>query len=118
MLGGGQKSYGGIKNMKPQEFIEMMRQDNDTRTSKKVLYENVIDCMEIALSQTPDTFDIDGSKNVEDAFDLIATAGRKSEDNCIGPFTAAEMLAEYLGTKFIRANKRHTAAVVSLEDFL
>jgi hypothetical protein len=108
--------------MNKPEFLKMMCQDNETEANaaKKAQFADVIDCMELALSQSPDSVDIDGDKNLKDAFTLIEKDARKSAGYCCGPFRAAEILAEYLGVKYCRASKKFggAALAVALEDFL
>lgn len=112
--------------MKKQEFLQMMLQDNETEQEpKKTLFADVIDCMDIALSQTPDTFEISADKTLQGAWALIEKRGneKRSGNNtpCVGPFEAAEIIAEYLGTKYERASKRlavKPAVSVNLDDFI
>lgn len=109
-----------IKN----EFLRMMVQDNETQPnqSKKIIYTEVIDCIELALSQSPDNTEINPDKNLKDAFALIEADAKKGGGNCCGPFRAAEVLAAYLGVKYNRASKKFASAApeikVELEDFL
>lgn len=106
------------------EFIKMMVEDNQTESEpKKSLYMDVIECMDLALSQSPADFDVPADKTLKGAFALIEKRGRERRKNgvaCVGPFEAAEIIAEYLGTKFERASKRYAAPkkTVKLEDFI
>ena len=108
--------------MNKTEFIKMMVQDNETQSDKgkKALYADVIDCMEIALSQSPEAVEIDSAKNLKDAFAIIQKEGQSAPGRCCGPFRAAELLAEYLGVKYVRASKKFApeAAIKNLEDFM
>ena len=103
--------------MNKKEFLTMMVQDNETRTDKKAIMAEVIDTMELALSQSPDSVQIDPSKTAEGAYALIEAEGRKTR--AVGPFRAAEIIAGYLGVKFERAVKKYgtAAPTVKLEDF-
>lgn len=108
--------------MNKDDFLKMMVQDNETQPDKikKIQFAEVIDCMDIALSQSPNTVDIASDKNLKDAFALIVADARKSGGNCCGPFRAAEVLAKYLGVKYTRATKKFASpgATVNLEDYL
>lgn len=111
--------------MRKNEFLEMMWQDIETESEdKKALYADVIDCMDIALSQTADAFDIPSDKTVKGAFDAIEKAARAKKNGnvaCVGPFEAASVIAEYLGTKYERASSRLSAkpqAKVNLDDYI
>lgn len=100
------------------EYIEMLIQDNETTGGKKKLYADVIDCTEIALSQTPNHFEVDPSIGLEKLFEVIEAAGRNSPSRCVGPFEAAELIAKLLGTEYVRASRRKETKIVNLEDFL
>lgn len=111
--------------MKRDEFLQMMRQDIETEKEPyKRIYADVIDCMDIALSQTPDTFEIPENKTVKGAFECIEKRAKERKSGnmaCVGPFEAAEIIAEYLGTKYERASKRFApkpTATVNLDDFI
>jgi hypothetical protein len=107
--------------MKKQEYIEMLIQEN-TDEKKKSLYADVIDCLDIALSQEGDDFEVsDTSLGLEELYKLIEAKGRISPNHCVGPFETAELFAEKLGAKYVRPSKRATkpaVQVVNLEDFL
>ncbi|MBS6561994.1 MAG: hypothetical protein KH328_01440 [Staphylococcus sp.] len=104
--------------MKKNEYIELLLKDNETSGAKQKLFADVIDCTEIALSQTPDNFDIDASIGLEKLFKVIEDVGRKSSNHCVGPFEAAELIAKLLGTSYVRASRRKEQKIVNLEDFL
>lgn len=109
--------------MKKQEFLCMMRQDNETEAEpNKTLYADVIECMDIALSQASDTFEVPADRTTKGAYELIEKRGRENKKGnvgCVGPFEAAEIIAEYLGAKYIRAPKKYgKASPVNLEDYL
>lgn len=107
--------------MNPTEFLAMMAQDNATQPdkAKQTIYADVIDCMDLALSQSPSNVEIAPDKNLKDAFALIEKDARGSGGNCCGPFRAAEVLSKYLGVKYCRASKRFAAGpTLDLEDFL
>ncbi len=104
------------------DFLKMMIEDNETESEpKKSLYKDVIECMDIALSQTPDTFDVPSGKTVRGAYELIEKCGKERQKNgiaCVDSFEAAEIIAEYLGTKYERATKRYCRKTVRVEDFI
>lgn len=109
--------------MRKDEFLQMMWQDIETESEpQKSLYADVIECMDLALSQSPDTFEVASDKTVKDAFALIEKRAKERQKNgmaCVGPFESAEILAEYLGTKYERASKRLAKKKkVSLGDFI
>ncbi len=108
--------------MNKNEFLKMMFEDIATESEpKKSLYTDVIECMDIALSQTPITFDVPSDKTVKGAFELIEKTAKERQKNgtaCVGPFEAAEILAEYLGTTYERASKRYSSTPVNIEDFI
>lgn len=109
--------------MKKAEYIQLLITDNKTSGDKKSLYNDVIDCTDIALSQTPAEFEIDGSIGLEALFAEIEKKARenmKSGVSSVGPFEAAELIAEKLGTKYERITRKAAAnrGIVSLEDFL
>lgn len=104
--------------MKKSEYIELLLKDNETSGSKQKLYSDVIDCCEIALSQTSDNFEIDSSIGLEKLFSVIEAAGRSSTNHCVGPFEAAELIAKLLGTTYVRASRRKEQKIVNLDDFL
>lgn len=107
--------------MKKQEYIEMLIQENNEEKNKK-LYADVIDCLDIALSQESDSFEIkDTSLGLKELFAIIESASKKSHSNCVGPFEAAELFAAKFGAKYIRLSRRASSndiSIVNLEDFL
>lgn len=104
--------------MKKDEYIQALIVDNTTTGDKQKLYFDVIDCTEIALSQSPADFEIDATIGLEELFKVIENAGRKSVNHCVGPFEAAELIASRLGTQYNRASKRLSIGTINLEDFL
>lgn len=108
--------------MRKDEFLKMMVEDVETQSEpKKSLYMDVIECMDIALSQSPDSFDVSSDKTVSGAFELIEKRGKERQKNgtaCVGPFEAVEIIAEYLGAKYERASKRYSQVKVNIEDFI
>lgn len=63
--------------MRKDEFLKMMVEDVETQSEpKKSLYMDVIECMDIALSQSPDSFDVPPDKTVSGAFELIEKRGK------------------------------------------
>lgn len=104
--------------MTKNEYIDLLLKDNETSGNKQKLYSDVIDCTEIALSQTPDNFEVDSAIGLEKLFKVIEDAGRKSPNHCVGPFEAAELIAKLLGTPYVRASRRKEQKIVKLEDFL
>ncbi len=110
--------------MNKTEFLKMMVEDNATeKEPKKSLYADVIEIMDIALSQSPTTFDVPQDKTVKGAFELIEKRGKEKQKDgvvCVGPFEAAEIVAEYLGAKYERATKRYAVKTntVRIEDFI
>lgn len=107
--------------MKKNEFIEMLLQEN-TESPMQKLYNDVIDCVDIALSQEPDTFEIaDTSAGLADLFGIIETTAKKAKCTCVGPFEAAELFAKKFGAKYVRPSRRAagtTPGIVNLADFL
>lgn len=104
--------------MKKNEYIENLLNDNVTSGRQQKLYADVIDCTDIALSQTADDFEIDPKIGLDELFAVIEEAGRKSPNNCVGPFEAAELIAKKLGTKYNRVSRKKTQSMLNLEDFL
>lgn len=109
--------------MRKDEFLKMMIEDIATESEpQKSLYMDVIECMDIALFQSPADFDVPHDKTVKGAFELIRQRGKERQNNgmaCVGPFEAAEIVAEYLGTKYERASTRYAAKkTVNIEDFI
>ncbi len=110
--------------MRKDEFLKMMIEDIQTESEpKKSLYMDVIDCMDIALSQCSADFDVPHDKTVKGAFELIERRGKERQKQgvaCVGPFEAAEIIAEYLGAKYERVSKRYITPkkTVKLEDFI
>ena len=108
--------------MRKDDFLKMMYEDIATeKEPQKSLYMDVIECMDIALSQSPASFDVPADKTVKGAFELIQKRGnekRQGEAACVGPFEAAKIIAEYLGTKYVRASKRLAMSTVKIEDFI
>ena len=106
--------------MNKHEYIEMLLQDIETHDDvKKELLKEVIDCAEIALSQTSSDEEIDSQKGIDDLWAVIEKEGKSSKTHCVGPFRAAELIAETLGVSYTRASKKiQTKKVRDLEDFL
>ena len=113
--------------MKKNEYIEMLIQDNETESKEfKGLYDDVIDCTDIALSQEPDTFEVDSKIGLTELLKIISDEGvkRSRENKCVGsvgPFEAAELIAKKLGATYTRPSRRSrsqaSAVKVNLEDF-
>lgn len=105
--------------MKKQDYIEMLLQDNETQEKpKKKLFADVIDCTDIALSQESADFEVDSQIGIGELWKIIEQEGKKSSTKCVGPFQAAELIAERLGANYTRASRRTVKRVRSLEDFL
>ncbi|MCL2522235.1 MAG: hypothetical protein FWE36_05175 [Erysipelotrichales bacterium] len=103
--------------MKKDKYIDLLITDNITSGDKQELYSGVIYCAEIALSQSPVDFEIDSSIGLEELFGIIEASARKNSKKCVGPFEAAELIAERLGATYIRASKP-VENKINLEDFL
>ena len=109
--------------MNKRDYLEMLVQDNQTtKESLKKLYNDVIDCTEIALSQMPESFQIqDTSIGLKELFAEIEKTGKTCASHCVGPFEAAELIAKKLGATFVRASMRvvpEERKIVKLEDLL
>lgn len=109
--------------MKKDEYIRMLLADNATAGgAQKELNEAIIDCVDIALSQETEDFEIEDTKIGLDTFwAAIRDAGRKEASHCVSPLRAAELIAQKLGAKFERASRRLAEKpaepkVVRLED--
>lgn len=110
--------------MKKQAFLTMMIQDVSAMPdNKKRNLAEIIDCMEIALSQTGESTDIDPHKNAEEACALIEKYAKEEFDKdrsikFIGPFEAAEkVLAPYLGVTYVRTSRK-VDSLIDLNDFI
>lgn len=108
--------------MKKQDFLKMMVEDTVTASNKEILAD-VVDCMELALSQTPDSAEIDPGKTPAEAYKLIEQHARASRHNSVGPWEAAEkVIAPYLGIKYSRLSSRMAVAPgalnVNLDDLI
>lgn len=108
--------------MKKHEYIQLLITDNETSGDKKALFNDVINCVDIALSQTSNDFDIDSSIGLEELFAEIEKKAKENQKNnigCVGPFEAAELIAKKLGTKYERITRKVAAnkGIVNLEDF-
>lgn len=129
--------------MRRDEYIRMLLADNATAGgARKEINEAIIDCADIALSQMPETFEIENtSVGLHEFWNAIAAEAtdKKREGleehrrRCVAvsPLRAAEIIAEMLGAKFERASRRLAAKregsrtarpeipqVVRLEDLL
>lgn len=108
--------------MKKHEYIQLLITDNETSGDKKELYNDIIDCVDIALSQTANDFEIDSSIGLETLFAEIKKKAKETQKNnvgCVGPFEAAELIAKKLGTKYERITRKVASnnGIVNLEDF-
>lgn len=108
--------------MKKHEYIQLLITDNETSGDKKAIYNDVIDCVDIALSQTSNDFEIDSSIGLEALFSEIEKKAKENQKNnigCVGPFEAAELIATKLGTKYERITRKAASnnGIVNLEDF-
>lgn len=94
--------------MKKEEYIRMLLADNETeKQPQKELNEAIIDCVDIALSQMPEDFEIEDAKiGLNEFWAAIKDAGRKEPSHCVSPLRAAELIAQKLGAKFERASRR------------
>ena len=98
------------------EFIKMLQQDNETQTEpKKSLHAQVIDCTTIALIDEAADFEIDATVTADSLFKLIEQKARSSSAHCVGPFQAAQLIAEHLKTKNDGAARIHNMAMGMLE---
>lgn len=109
--------------MRKDEFLRMMVQDNETESdpNKKALYADTIECMDIALSQSPADTDIAADKTTEGAYKTVEAFARKNNRRSVGPFESAELIAQYLGVKYERAAKKYAKPkppTVNLDDLL
>lgn len=108
--------------MKKNEYMEMLIAENRDPKTKK-LYSDVIDCLDIALSQERDDFEIiDSCIGLSDLFKMIEEKAKADKTHCVGPFETAEMFAKKFGAKYVRASRRNVGNndinLVNLEDFL
>jgi len=108
--------------MRKAEYLELLWTDNETSEMiEKERNEAIIDCVEIALSQMPSSFEVDGSKGLKEFYAAITAEGRKRKSGCVSPLRAAELIAEMLGAKFEREKRRNrkaSPATIDLEEFL
>lgn len=107
--------------MKKQEYIDMLIQENvDEKT--KALFDDVIDCVDIALSQESDDFEVvDTSLGLSQLYKLIEKFAKDNKRQCVGPFETAEMFSKVLGANFVRASlrtKKNSNEVFELEDLI
>ena len=101
------------------EYIEFLINSNLENTKNKKLYDDIIDCIDIALSQTSIDFEIDSSISLEELYKVIENVGKNSISKSVGPFEAAELIAKKLGTKYTRSSRKQTTnKIINLEDFL
>ena len=108
--------------MKKVDFLQMLVEENNDPKNQK-LYSDVIDCLDLGLSQVPDDFEIeDTSVGLKELFGMIEKKAREngSGKQCVGPFEVAEMFAAKFGAKYSRLSKRSVAGSsrVRLEDYL
>lgn len=106
--------------MNKREYLDMLIKENEDEPLK-ALYGDVIDCLWLALSDVPDTFEIkDTSITPKQLYEILDTKAREESLKCIGPFEAAEIFANVFGTKFVRPSMKSTQTKttrVNLEDF-
>lgn len=106
--------------MKKNDYIKMLIDENTA--DKQKLYSDVIDCLDIALSQEADDFEIaDTSLGLNELYKMIEKRAKETKTNCVGPFEAAELFAQHFGAKYVRLSKRISSPqtkLVNLEDFL
>ena len=104
------------------EYIEMLVQEN-TPGEKQAIYNEVIDTVDLALSQEPATFEVkDMSLGLPELFGIIEAHARSTHKNCVGPFEAAELFAKRLSAKYVRPSRgvaqiAPKIGIVNLEDF-
>ena len=107
--------------MRKNEYIEMLLAENTEGSNQKV-FADVIDCVDIALSQEPESFEVDSSVGLEELFKIVEQEGRKrkgsASHSCVGPFEAAELFAQRFGARYVRRSRRPAPAPVRLEDFI
>lgn len=106
--------------MNKYDYIKMLIQENNKPETQK-LYADLIDCIDIALSQESVSFEINSSIGLNDLFQLIKDAAKKNSQHCVGPFEAAELIAQKLGASYRRPSRKflgQTNGIVNLEDFL
>ncbi len=109
--------------MNRSEYIKLLLVDNETASgNQKQINNDIIDCVEIALSQTSDDTEINDGLGLHDFWRDIEEVGRVKK--CVGPFQAAEIIAKRLGVSYVRATTRfekakveNPAPVVELGDF-
>lgn len=99
----------------------MLIEDNATAAEpQKEMNAAIIDCVDIALSQMPESFEVkDTGAGLAEFWTMIQR--RQSERGALlFPIRAAELIAERLGAKYERASVRYAnkSAVKRLEDFL
>ena len=103
--------------MKKAEYIRMLIEDNATAAEpQKEMNAAIIDCVDIALSQMPESFEVkDTGAGLAEFWTMMQGFGA-----CCSPFRAIEQIAERLGAKYERASVRYAnkPAVKRLEDFL
>ena len=107
--------------MRKDEFLRMMVQDNETESNKnkKALHADVIECMDIALSQSPADTEIAADKTTEGAYTVVEEFARKNNRTSVGPFESVELIAQYLGVNYERATKKYAKSpTVNLDDLL
>lgn len=103
------------------EFIDMLVADN---VDNNLLYNAVIDCVWIALSDEPNTFEIKNTSiSLQDLYGMIEYKAKAEYLNVIDSFEVAEMFAKHFGAKFVRPSKKkvdkksESKPKVNLADF-
>lgn len=103
------------------DFIDMLVADN---VDNNPLYNDVIDCVWLALSDELNSFEIkDTSISLNDLYSMIEKKAKTEHLKSIGPFEVAEMFAKHFGAIFVRPskkkadNKNESKPKVNLADF-
>lgn len=101
------------------EFLDMLLKENED-DPLKALYGDIIDCIWLALSGEPDTFEIkDTSITPKDLYSKLEEKAKAENLRCVGPFEAAEIFAKVFGTEYVRPSRKNEQKTnrVNLEDF-
>lgn len=98
--------------MKKNDYFLMLFQDNETESMpKKEVYEAVLECTVEALSQTADSFEIDGNNGLPELFAEIEKIAKSGKTQCVSPFRAAELIAAKLGATYTRPINKLRAVI-------
>ncbi|MBR2022215.1 MAG: hypothetical protein IJ997_00840 [Mycoplasmataceae bacterium] len=96
-------------------YLNKLLDELSCEDKNRKLYSDILDVVDIALSQECDNFEISSPLTFVELYKIIENYSKENKLKCVGPFEAAELFSKKFNSNYKRYSKR---LIINLEDFL